>query len=79
MAYWVQEYPANGKNRSGYRSFMCDKDADIEKLPKVGKYGEVQDDNPADASPCSYGSDCFSIESSGMWILTKDTNEWKKI
>ena len=80
MAYWVQEVSSKGNNYANYKSFMCDKKEDILKLPRVGVYGEIQNNNsPFDAEPCACGSDCFCIEGPSVWVLSKETNEWIEI
>lgn len=76
MAYWVQEISGI---RSNYRSFICDYRNDIQKLPKVSIAGAEQKDDTISSLPCSYGSDCFCLEDSSVWILGKDTNEWKEV
>lgn len=78
MAYWIQE-TSTIQNRSGYKSFMCDYRTDINKLPRVGIEGEKQEDDSTASYPCSHGSDCLCLEDSSVWILGKDTNEWKEI
>ena len=78
MAYWVQE-TGDHHNHSNYRSFMCDYRLDIEKLPRVGISGAQQEEDTVSSTPCSYGSNCLCLEDSSIWILGKDTNEWKEI
>ena len=78
MAYWIQE-PQTTQNDSEYRSFMCDFRADIDKLPKKGIKGEVQADDSTVSLPCAAGSDCMCLEDSSLWILGKETNEWKEM
>lgn len=78
MAYWIQE-PRTTQNNPKYRSYMCDFRTDIDKLPKQGIEGEIQVDDSTASIPCSYGSDCLCLEDSSVWILGKETNEWKEI
>ncbi len=78
MSYWIQE-TGTSHNSSNYRSFMCDFRTDIEKLPRVGVYGEEQDGDTVSSSPVSYGSDCLCLQDSSVWILGKDTNQWQEV
>ena len=78
MAYWVQE-TSNNQNMTNYRSFICDYRDDIQKLPKVGVPGEIQEGDTVSAQPCAYGSDCLCLQDSSVWILGKDTNAWTEI
>lgn len=78
MAYWVQETGTH-HNSSNYKSFMCDYRSDIEKLPRVGIEGGLQEGDTVSSAPCSYGSDCLCMEDSSIWILGKDTNEWQEV
>ena len=79
MAYWVQETATNGTNNGGCKFYMCDTKADVKKLPKAGVRGEVQETNPNDSDPCSCGSTCLCLEDTSVWVLGKETNEWKEI
>ena len=77
MAYWIQE---TGKNsNSSIRSFYCDYRSDVQKLPRAGINGLSQEDDNVSSKPCSHGSDALVLEDSSVWILGKDTNEWKEI
>lgn len=78
MAYWIQETRTN-QNMKNYKSFMCDFRTDIEKLPRMGINGTEQEDDTVSSLPCSYGSDCLCLEDSSVWILGKETNEWKEV
>lgn len=75
MAYWLQEPPTPGNKKS----FMCDYLSDVDNLPRMGIEGKHQDGDTVSSMSCIYGSDCFVIENSSVWILRKDTNEWKEI
>lgn len=58
---------------------MCDYRTDINKLPRIGIEGKKQDGDTVSSTPCSCGSDCLCLEDSSVWVLGKDTNEWKEI
>ena len=38
-----------------------------------------QENDTVAAYPCACGSDCMCLEDSSIWILGKDTNEWKEV
>lgn len=78
MAYWVQETTTK-QNMINYRSYICDFRSDIEKLPRFGIKGTDQEGDSISPQPCSYGSDCLCLEDSSVWILGKETNEWKEL
>ena len=77
MAYWIQE--TNVGNNSSCKSYMCDYRSDIAKLPRMGIYGAEQEGDSVSDNPCSYGSDCTCLEDTSIWVLGKDTNQWKEI
>lgn len=58
---------------------MCDYLSDINKLPRVGIEGEKQDGDTVSSAPCAFGSECFCLENTSIWILGKDKNEWKEV
>ena len=76
MAYWID---FNAESNANCKSFYCDYLTDINDLPRCGVEGVKQSDDTVSHKPCSYGSDCLCLEDSSVWILGKDTNEWKKI
>lgn len=78
MAYWIQK-TSSGQETSKYRSFMCDRRADIQKLPRMEIEGKQQDNDTVSDNPCIYGSDCFCLEDSSVWVLSKDDNEWHEV
>ena len=74
MAYWVNE---KGTNESAnVKSFYCDYESDIAKLPTNTKEGVKQDGEPHAHLRTKYGSDCFVIASGNVYILGKDTDAW---
>lgn len=78
MAYWIQK-TSNSHNMINYRYFICDYINDIKQLPRFGINGSEQEKDTISPLPCAYGSDCLCLEDSSKWVLSKDTNEWKKI
>lgn len=76
MAYWID---FNAESSANCKSFYCDYTTDIDQLPRYGIAGVKQDNDTVSHLPCSYGSDCLCLEDSSVWILGKDTNEWRKI
>lgn len=76
MAYWID---FNTTSNANCKSFYCDYISDIETLPRYGISGVEQGCDTVSHQPCSYGSTCFCIESSEVYILAKDTNEWVKV
>ncbi|MBQ4523349.1 MAG: hypothetical protein IJA10_10430 [Lachnospiraceae bacterium] len=76
MAYWIDP---NANNKSNCRSYVCDYRTDIDKLPRFQIEGEKQDNDSVVSQPCLWGSDCMVLEDSSVWILGKNTNEWKEI
>lgn len=78
MAYWVQETGKNN-NSGNCRSFYCDYRSDIAKLPRAGIKGADQKNDTVSSTPCIHGSEALVLEDSSIWILGKDTNEWKEI
>lgn len=78
MAYWVQETGSHHNHRN-YRNFICDYRTDIAKLPKQNTYGAKQEGDTVSSMPVDAGSDCLCLEDSSVWILGKDTDEWREI
>lgn len=78
MAYWIQEISTT-QNMSNYRLFHCDYRSDIDKLPKFGIEGELQENDTISHKPCSYGSQALVLQDSSTWELGKATNEWKEL
>lgn len=78
MAYWIQETSTN-HNMSNYRLFHCDYRSDIDRLPKFGIEGELQENDTISHKSCSYGSQALVLQDSSTWELGKSTNEWKEL
>lgn len=77
MAYWVQDTDVD--NNMGRKSLYCDFLADIDKLPTHKKEGVKQEDDSTASNTCVYGSSCLCLEDTSVWILGKETDEWKRI
>ena len=78
MAYWIQETGGN-HNRVNYKLFYCDKESDVKDLPTEKKYGKTQNGDSVSSQKCAYGSECFVLESGNLYILSKETDEWKVV
>ena len=76
MAYWIQETDGN-HNLSNYRLFYCDTEIDVDDLPTNKKDGKIQDGDSVSFQKCAYGSECLVLESGNLYILSKDSDEWK--
>lgn len=76
MAYWIDP---NAENKQNCRSYYCDYTTDIDLLPRYGIKGAEQENDTVAPMPCNYGSECVCLEDATVWILGKDTNEWKQL
>lgn len=77
MAYWIIE--AGNSNNANYRGFYCDYLSDISKLPTQTKEGAPQEGDTVSSKPCSAGSNCVCLENSNVYVLGKDTDQWKQL
>lgn len=77
MAYWIHE--AGNKNSSIWRFFMCDYLSDINNLPDMIHEGKPQENDTVCKNRCSPGSKCLCQEDGSIWLLGKETNQWKKM
>lgn len=77
MAYWIHE--AGNRNSSIWRFFMCDYLSDINNLPDMINEGKPQENDTVCKNRCSPGSKCLCQEDGSIWLLGKETNQWKKI
>lgn len=78
MAYWIQETGGN-HNLSNYKLFYCDTESNVVDLPTAKKDGKVQDGDTVSSQKCAYGSECLVLESGNLYILSKDSDEWKVV
>ena len=77
MAYWIHE--AGNRNSSIWRFFMCDYLSDINNLPDAINEGKLQENDTVCKNRCSPGSKCLCQEDGSIWLLGKETNQWKKM
>lgn len=78
MAYWIQEL-SKSNGRQGVKSFYCDFRSDIQYLPTQMHEGDISKGDSASTATTSYGSDCFCLEDGSVWILGKETDQWKEV
>lgn len=79
MAYWIEEYGGEHKNRKDWRMYHCDYLTDIDKLPLNDREGVKQEGDYVAHTIAHYGDQCFCLENSSVWELRKEPNDWKKI
>jgi hypothetical protein len=79
MAYWIQEFGGQDKNRKDWRMYHCDYRTDIDKLPTNTTEGVKQDGDYKDYTLAHYGDQCLCLEDSTLWELRNEPNDWKEL
>lgn len=79
MAYWIQSIgsPQNGENPNR-KLFYADTAADINNLPTAQNEGTPQGDLTSHEK-CAFGSSCLCLETSDLYVLSKDDDSWIKV
>lgn len=62
--------------QTGVTRFVCDTEAELEDLPKIGVAGKH---NLRSVNSCEMGSTVIVTETSNRYILNGDKNAWIKI
>lgn len=79
MVYWIQEFGGNGQNRYNFRFYHCDYETDITKLPTNTAVGEKQGNDEISCTKAHYGDLCLCLETSEVYELRNEPNDWKKL
>lgn len=75
MAYWIHS-TGIGRDNAACKSFLCDSISDIGKLPTQYKLGIKQDNDDVSHKRTAAGSNCFCLEDSSRWVLSKNADTW---
>lgn len=79
MAYWIQEFGGQDKNRKDWRMYHCDFRTDIDKLPLNDREGEKMEENTIAHTKAHYGDQCLCLQDSTLWELGNETNAWGEL